>query len=161
MARLAAEITASGEPLPTVRGKAAELVSDRLWGGLTASWDAGSCREIAKAARAIERIKEKVHEEIGNVVADLAVPRVQDLPSRFCRAFITEFVEKIPLVPLDTKLDACALGLRLTGVAQCALRMRNLVDCACFHDLFLAKAKEVTSAEVAGTAQTWLSQVGA
>lgn len=56
-------------------------------------------------------------------------------------------------------LTKYALGLRLTGIALCAVRSINALDCACLHDLFLSQSKELTKDRLVVAAHDWVATV--
>lgn len=153
----AADVVASGQPLVVASGRIGDLAGAACWDALVRDWKPGSCRTLANAARRIDAFRGRLHEVVGETVAGLVVPARVDAGDRFCHAFIARTVGKVGL-PFDAKLASCALGLRLAGIALCAVRFRDIGECACLKDLFVDQAREITSAAVSSKAEDWLRQ---
>jgi hypothetical protein len=145
-------------PMHAVQEKAAQIVGDALWDGLAKQWNPRSCRVLADAANEIDRERSALHQFVGRALANIVVPRPVSAAKKFAHAFIESMTAKVPL-PIDALLVKYALGLRLTGVALCAVRLADPISCACLHDLFLSKAKELTKNNLAAHAHDWVAAV--
>lgn len=92
---------------------------------------------------------------MGRALADLVVPRPESAAEVFCHKFISKFGARTSL-PFDPYLLRVVLGLRLTGIALCAVQLRDIADCACLRDLVRGEAKDASSTEVTSQAHSWL-----
>lgn len=153
--RFVAEIMASDRPLPRATGIIRGLAGEPTWRDVVTGWDPVACAELARAARAVLRLRRRVHREFGRLVADAAVPGPVGPAGRFCHQFLATFASRVGL-PIDVYLIKAALGLRLAGIALCAVQLRDMIGCVCLRDLAGGEARALTPADVSAEADSWI-----
>ncbi len=88
-------------------------------------WNERTCEDLARTAKDILHLRDRIHEAIGKGIAQLLPPGT---PS-FHVKLVEKIASKIPL-PTD-KAGAIARGLLIIGIFQCVINSLPVSSCAC------------------------------
>jgi len=130
----------------------AEHIGEKLWSQLLSDWRPRRCRELARCARYLLRVKSMAH----GAVAQLAYWLVKRVTtSGVVRLVVQELARSLRIPVVDEHLASMARALQLMGIYACVVQGLELADCECLRDVVNEEGKERLKKLLVASYEDW------